>query len=140
VLKLLFLLCRWHGLAKLQMHTDETLQIMDDVTAALGVELRAFSMVTCLAFLTCELKREADCRWRCQRQSQPRSYTSAGDSSQVASHQPKTLNLQTYKLHALGDYVSSVRRYRTTNSYSTQLVWPSDLSWYIVILIRLQGE
>jgi hypothetical protein len=122
------------------MHTDKTLQIMDDVTTVLGVELCAFSMVTCPAFFTCELKREADCRRRCQRQSQPRSYMSAGDSSQVASRQPKTLNLQTYKLHALGDYVSSVRRYRTTNSYSTQLVWPSDLSWYIVILIRLQGE
>lgn len=119
VLNLLSLLCSWHGLAKLRMHTDETLQIMDDVTISLGRELRAFCTHTCPTFPTRELKREAECRQRRQQQSQSRS---VHKSSQAASRKLKTLNLQTYKLHALGDYVSSIKRYGTTDSYSTQLV------------------
>lgn len=101
------------------MHTDETLQILDDATISLGRELRAFASVTCPAFPTRELNREAERRQRRQRQAQ--SCRTQG-SSQVVSRQPKTFNLQTYKLHALGDYVSTIRQYGTTDSYSTQVV------------------
>jgi hypothetical protein len=34
----------------------------------------------------------------------------------------KKLNLRTYKHHALGDYVDTIRRFGTTDSYSTQPV------------------
>jgi hypothetical protein len=34
----------------------------------------------------------------------------------------KTLNLETYKLHAMGDYVNTIRAYGTVDSYSTQSV------------------
>lgn len=34
----------------------------------------------------------------------------------------KTMNLNTYKVHALGDYVETIRKYGTTDSYSTELV------------------
>lgn len=34
----------------------------------------------------------------------------------------KTWNLDTYKIHALGDYVETIRLYGTTDSYSTELV------------------
>jgi hypothetical protein len=34
----------------------------------------------------------------------------------------KNLNLSTYKLHALGDYVRTIRLFGTTDSYSTQIV------------------
>jgi len=34
----------------------------------------------------------------------------------------KMLNLSTYKLHALGDYVNTIRHFGTTDSYSTQTV------------------
>jgi len=34
----------------------------------------------------------------------------------------KTLNLNTYKIHSLGDYTNTIRRYGTTDSYSTELV------------------
>ncbi|KAF8523843.1 hypothetical protein JB92DRAFT_2589963, partial [Gautieria morchelliformis] len=33
---------------------------------------------------------------------------------------PKTLNLLTYKFHTLGDYVSTIRWFGTTDSYSRQ--------------------
>jgi len=32
---------------------------------------------------------------------------------------PRLLNLQTYKLHALGDYAAHIRMYGTTDSYSS---------------------
>jgi len=34
----------------------------------------------------------------------------------------KKFNLNTYKCHALGDYTTTIRRYGTTDSYSTELV------------------
>ena len=38
------------------------------------------------------------------------------------SSKKKTLNLNTYKFHALGDYVATIRLFGTTDSYSTQVV------------------
>jgi len=32
------------------------------------------------------------------------------------------LNLQTYKYHALGDYPNMIRRFGTTDNYTTQTV------------------
>lgn len=49
-------------MAKLRMHTDETLQILDDATISLGRELRAFASVTCPAFPTRELNRANSAR------------------------------------------------------------------------------
>jgi hypothetical protein len=63
-LKLLFVMAHWHGLAKLRMHNDLTLDVMDVVTVSLGDRLRAFSQDTCAAFDTKELPREADARVR----------------------------------------------------------------------------
>lgn len=36
--------------------------------------------------------------------------------------QCKEFNFQTYKFHGLGDYVSTIRRYGTSDSYSTEPV------------------
>jgi hypothetical protein len=54
----------WHGLAKLRMHTDATLDILDKTTTTLGNALRQFSKETCSAFATHELKRETAARTR----------------------------------------------------------------------------
>jgi len=62
ILKLLFVMAHWHGLAKLRMHNDLTLDVMDAVTVSLGDKLRAFSQKTCAAFETKELPREAAAR------------------------------------------------------------------------------
>jgi len=37
----------------------------------------------------------------------------------VMDQKTKGFNLQTYKVHALGDYVQTIWRYGMTNSYST---------------------
>ena len=93
---------------------------MEDVTRSLGNALRNFSGDTCAVFPMQELKREALSRYRHRTQAQS-SATSTHISPTVA-RQPKTLNLSTYKLHALGDYTNSIRMFGSTDSYSTQSV------------------
>lgn len=40
----------------------------------------------------------------------------------------KPLNLNTYKNHSLGDYTEAIRRYGTTDSYSTEIVFHFNCS------------
>jgi hypothetical protein len=66
VLDLLFVMAHWHGLAKLCMHHDVTLDIMELLTISLGRLLRLFRDVMCPAFKTKELRREAEARAQCK--------------------------------------------------------------------------
>jgi hypothetical protein len=115
ILRLLFTCAHWHALAKLRMHTDATLDVLDTLTTALGAEFRTFRNTVCQAYATRELARETAARVR-------RTAKNAGAAQTVSSsRQAKVFNLQTYKFHALGDYVATIRRYGTTDSYSTEL-------------------
>jgi hypothetical protein len=49
-------------MAKLCMHTDDTLKIFDDLTVHIGSNFRTFNKHTCPAFDTEELCREVDAR------------------------------------------------------------------------------
>jgi len=64
LMKLLYRLSEWHGLAKLRMHTETSLEMMEEVTKELGNLLHQFRHVTCSQFSTVELRREADARAR----------------------------------------------------------------------------
>jgi hypothetical protein len=185
-MQLLFVAAHWHGLAKLRMHINSTIKLLETVTTSFGDKLRAFSKKTCLAFNTRELQRELDARarrearesaartranrqesaahTRANRQagtslvnhmplsSQPHSgpiqglstHTSASENpvnapqisgtstDQAGStansrlrnnkRRQKSFSLNTYKVHALGDYATTIRRYGTTDSYSTEPV------------------
>lgn len=173
LLTLLFHLGHWHGLAKLRMHTETTLDMMDGVTIALGQSLHEFQEKTCSAYDTRELRREADARKK--RQTKAKAGTrdeTAGEIHQEPPHPgassnpeesisldpappatkkrkrsknapkaiptddgnptvassdrltrlKKSLNLNTYKNHSLGDYTNIIRKYGTTDSYSTESV------------------
>jgi hypothetical protein len=103
------------------MHTDATLAILDHETSALGNQLREFQCKTCPAFQTRELKREMDARKRRKHKQGVTVDSSTLDNSPAADQrQSKTLNLQTYKVHALGDYVATIMHYGTTDSYTTE--------------------
>lgn len=116
------------------MHTDETLQVMDNVTQFLGDAVCAFEIKMCPVFHTTELKCEAEGR-QC-REARACSQHEHTDSTAVPlAHRPETLNLHTYKFHALGDYMASIQMYRTTDSYSTQPV--SSLFGYIVLVLLI---
>ena len=146
---LLFVLAHWHALAKLRQHTDLSLDVLESVTDHLSKILKEFQATTCAAYDTRELKREKTARTRkAEKKSSSNepivnintaslapvvedSSTASGLSQlQEVAPQPKkttgrlrkTLNLKTYKDHALGDYVESIRQNGTVDSYSTELV------------------
>jgi len=58
VLKLLLDLAHWHGLAKLRMHMEATLELLSQATIALGNGMREFQAKMCSAFATHELECE----------------------------------------------------------------------------------
>ena len=162
-MKLLYRTAEWHGFAKLRMHTDFTLDHLEELTKEFGLLMRQFRDLSCSHFQTVELPQEVEARKRRQQLAQAKnSPTSTGmgtrseptapplsDTSVSAStiqprstastsasdvpptpavppstltRKPKTLNIFTYKFHALGDYVRTIRLFGGTDSFSTQLV------------------
>jgi len=104
------------------MHTEPSLDILDGATTSLGQKLCDFNRTTCSAFETRELRREAEARSRHAAKGCAASAQSKKCNSFVVQRRIKTLNLNTYKGHALGDYTDTIWRYGTTDSYSTALV------------------
>jgi hypothetical protein len=56
--ELLFACCEWHSLAKLRLHTDVTLSLLEKATKILGERLRHFVADVCPAYRTMETDRE----------------------------------------------------------------------------------
>jgi hypothetical protein len=121
---LLFVLATWHAYAKLRLHTESTLTLLEAATTSLGQALRRFARVTCNAFNTRELPREEAARGR--RKAAAAAKKGKGKATQAPAKKegPKRrlFNLSTYKLHALGDYVKTIWLFGTTDNYSTQVV------------------
>ena len=63
-MKLLYRTAEWHALAKLRMHTDTTLTLLEELTTEFGHLLRQFRDLTCTQFTTVELPRELAARNR----------------------------------------------------------------------------
>ncbi|KAG6830763.1 hypothetical protein H0H92_014844 [Tricholoma furcatifolium] len=161
---LLFRFAYWHGLAKLRLHSDRTLEILDQQTTKIGNCLRNFKDTTCPAFQTRELKRESEARSRRQKskfksKSGPTRTTKYGGKAKgVVPHrsspwtvlmrqgtapdpQLKQFTLNGYKVHAMGDYVATIREYGTTDSYSTELVTPDPHAQALLSINGMvQGE
>jgi hypothetical protein len=102
------------------MHTTNTLDIFDEATRRIGAEFRAFKKKTCAAFATTELDREQDARLR----SRSKKNKARKSSMNAASSErlPKTINIQTFKHHSLGDHPRMIRHFGTLDSISTEPV------------------
>ncbi|TEB36972.1 hypothetical protein FA13DRAFT_1787257 [Coprinellus micaceus] len=111
LVRLLYICAQWHALAKLRVHHDLTLNLLDYTTVRLGAHMRRFSRDTCETTVTRELPREAEARAR-------REGSRKGKGT--ASRKPKKLGVFTIKFHSLGDYSAVIRQYGTTDSYSTE--------------------
>ncbi|KAI0027619.1 hypothetical protein K488DRAFT_60899 [Vararia minispora EC-137] len=120
---LLYLSAYWHSLAKLRAQTDTSLVVLDNVTVHLANALRHFADMTCAAFDTVETDGEYQARCQAENRQRAKGGASQGPSSGASAggKQKKTFNLDTYKLHSLGDYVPTIHGFGTTDSYSTQL-------------------
>ncbi|KAI0074000.1 hypothetical protein K474DRAFT_1573265, partial [Panus rudis PR-1116 ss-1] len=126
---LLFNLAEWHATAKLRLQTDSTFEVLQQCTRDLGSRLRSFVKNICPSYDTKELPREeAACKRRNAKKAtigQAASETiqaSTSRSNLNSGPKQRTLNLITSKLHVLGDYVSQIILFGTTDSYSTQAV------------------
>ncbi|KIK92915.1 hypothetical protein PAXRUDRAFT_790802 [Paxillus rubicundulus Ve08.2h10] len=117
VLALLYRFSEWHALAKLRLHTEASLNHLESAYKNLCQKLRLFSKKMCAEYHTTELPKEKTARLRKQGQAQADSNISSGTSGP----RTKAFNMRTYKFHALGDYVRSIRLFGTTDSYTTQI-------------------
>ncbi|KAJ3963333.1 hypothetical protein EV361DRAFT_813464 [Lentinula raphanica] len=117
LMTLLYRTAEWHALAKLRMHTEDTLEYLQTITEQLGKLMREFRDISNSDFQTYETDREVQARYRRQQQA-----AGGSGSSQIQGRQPKSLNLFTYKWHALLDYVPSIRWVGSTDGISTQVV------------------
>ena len=125
ILDLLFILCTWHALAKLRLHTSSTLSYLKEATRALGFLLRNPAKKTCSAFDTRELPREVNARTRRKAATLAKGRglgKGKGKQKDTTPRHRKLFNLSTYKLSALGEYTWAILQYGTTESYSTQTV------------------
>lgn len=126
---LLFTTAEWHTLAKMRLHTDSTLAWLDESTKAFGKEIRRFQSHTCSFFDTRELPQEEAARSRRQKKrkipinpTNPSTLAPASSTATSTGTKKKLFNLILIKLHALGDYVKTIKTFGTTDSYSTQPV------------------
>ncbi|KAG2105838.1 uncharacterized protein F5147DRAFT_775151 [Suillus discolor] len=152
IIDLLFTMSHWHGLAKLCIHSDLTLDIFEQQTTDLGKRFRHFKEKVCPSYQTQELDHEVGARSRRQAKgAAKRAGTINGRGSERAfqgsnakgkekakleqnvpgAKQPrrkKSFNIQTYKFHVLGDYVACIHHFGTTDSYSTE---PGELEHHM---------
>lgn len=103
LMQLLYRAAEWHALAKLRMHSDTTLKLLDDCTTRFGSLMRKFRDVTFANFNTVALPKESK-------------------KSPSSGRKKRSLNPNTYKFHSLGDYVHAIKLFGCTDSFSTQLV------------------
>lgn len=120
-MKLLFTCAEWHGLAKLRMHTDQTLDIFDSTTIRIGAELRFFADSTCLAFDTKELQKEKAARERREAKVNATGSTATATPKSSGTRRKK-FSLRNYKYHSLGDFADTVREFGTCDSFSSEPV------------------
>jgi hypothetical protein len=117
--KLLYRFAQWHALAKLRLHSDTTLTVLDETFKRLSRQLRKFRDVTCAAFSTVELPKEMIARSR--KASRGRS-DADGRDTRNCGRKGKKFNMNTYKFHAMGDYLHSIRLFGTVDSFTSQIV------------------
>lgn len=147
---MLFELATWHSLAKLRLHSESTLTILERATRTLGDAMRTFLRKVCPDYVTKELPKETASRQRRKAaraaKASPKApplATAESSASAPGSHadeaaplpvgarskgapkltsKGKRFDLNTYKFHRLGDYPRSIRSMGTTDGWTTQTV------------------
>lgn len=105
-------------MAKLRMHTDSTLAILDGLTTKLGEQLRSFKALTDNLDL-----KETTKEYMARRKRDVSRAARAGlDEPPESSRKSRSFNLNTPKMHSPGDYVPQIRNLGPIDNHSTQAV------------------
>ena len=125
----------WHGLAKLRLHTDSTLNNLETSSTRLGELLRKFKAEVCSAYSTQDLPSEEAARGRrqaakAQKTAEAQEAVRFGQAqAPVAPPKPpgkksklRTFNMETYKLHSLPDIPAVIRAFGVTENTSSKNV------------------
>lgn len=140
---LLYVMADLMSLAKLRLHTENTLASLEAAITRYGQLIRKFATNTCPAFETVETPREYEARARRTARKAAKatpvvtisSNTPRVDAALPEQRQqqpnpgkaPKEFNLHRFKLHALGDVPTSIRTFGSLEGYSTMRVCRSGL-------------
>ena len=92
---LLYRLAEWHALAKLRMHTDPTLDLLDSITTILGRKLREFRQIVCTAYLMKDLPKERAARQRKKQRDQAKTAENSTSDVHDSSSKAKSSSVQT---------------------------------------------
>jgi hypothetical protein len=103
------------------MHTESSLKVLEDVTIALGQDLRYFAEETCKHFKTVETDKEFAARTRAETRRQAKQGVDKPSTGSTGKRSA-TFSLETVKHHAMGDYVEQIKMFGTTDSFTTQIV------------------
>jgi hypothetical protein len=104
---LLYRFTHSHTLAKLRMHSETTLSLLDEVFKKLSCQLHEFRDITCVAFTMFELPKEKamqECKAVCEHSGCINPDTGSASGQNVTK-----FNLNTYKFHTMGDYLQLIR-------------------------------
>ncbi|KZV88625.1 hypothetical protein EXIGLDRAFT_751594 [Exidia glandulosa HHB12029] len=122
VMNILYTFAEWHALAKLRLQTEDTLKSLEETTITLGAQMRSFSSELCPEFRTVELPREQRARARREARANTAADTSGSSAPVEKAPKEKGLNINTVKLHSLGDYTPFIRECGSSDAYSSLLV------------------
>ncbi|KAL5476569.1 hypothetical protein ACEPAI_3249 [Sanghuangporus weigelae] len=132
ILDLLFILSFWHAIAKLRLHVETTVRVLEYITRKLGFQVRLFKKETSI-YNTRELPKEVAARGRrkaaivkmsTQTQKKSTKLTDSAETKPKPKPKPKPkrkeLSINTPKFHALGGYAHYIRLMGSTDNYTTQ--------------------
>ena len=116
VLELLFELANTHALAKLRLHTEVTVDLLEVSTDHMYHAMDKFARTTCPAYDVYERADEVEARMRRQRAKNPNAPVNG-------AHKKIEFNTnKTFKYHAVGHYPDYIRSHGPLDNYSTQTV------------------
>ena len=119
VLNMLYLLASAYTSSKLHMHTDKTVTENKNLISLLGESIRQFTKYTCAAHRKEILPSEARRLRRNRREVD-------GTTIFRKAVMKYSFNMNTPKMHSLGDYPYHIIEFGSLNSYTTEVVRAYD--------------
>ena len=104
ILNLLFALATWHSLAKLELHTDTSLQLLHEATETLGKRFHMFQSETCEFYDTRISVPDTGARGRKTSRLSNQKPTSTRSTTKAAAGITKKclFDMNMYKFHVIG--------------------------------------